>query len=142
MLRSLVGSEMCIRDRDYKRYVEYRFYGLYPLSLDSTTVSYEGSQILKATATFQYDRYVSGQSSSLANFLNSTGNRDQPPSGTGLGGQSEEALKKVAGGKSNVDTNFLSDSSTPKFKAEYNSEKLFDIGSSCLLYTSPSPRDS
>tara|TARA_B100002019_G_scaffold158824_1_gene136756 strand:- start:33 stop:566 length:534 start_codon:yes stop_codon:yes gene_type:complete len=125
-------------EKDYKRYVEYRFYGLYPLSLDSTTVSYEGSNILKATATFQYDRYVSGQSSSLANFLNTTGNRDQPPSGTGLGSQSEEALKKVRESRSNVDTNFLSDSSTPKFKAQYNSEKLFDIGSSILndnIYT-------
>ena len=125
-------------EKDYKRYVEYRFYGLYPLSLDSTTVSYEGSQILKATATFQYDRYVSGQSSSLANFLNSTGNKDQPPSGTGTGGQSEEALNKVRTGNANVDTNFLSDSSTPKFKAEYNSEKLFDVGSSILndnIYT-------
>ena len=125
-------------EKDYKRYVEYRFYGLYPLSLDSTTVSYEGSNILKATATFQYDRYVSGQSSSLANFLNITGNKDPQPSGSGTGGQSEEAQKKVASGRSNVDTNFLSDASIPRFRAEFNSENLFDIGSSLLneeIYT-------
>ena len=75
-------------EKDHKRYIEYRFFGLFPLSLDSTTVSYEGSNLLKATATFQYDRYVSGQSSSLAQFLNIFGNKDGPPSGTGEGSQS------------------------------------------------------
>ena len=122
-------------EKDYKRYVEYRFYGLYPLSLDSTTVSYEGSQILKATATFQYDRYVSGLSSSLANFLESTGNRNPPPDGTGTGSQSEQSRKianGLTGGLNDLNTSLLSDGSIPKFKAEFNSENFFDAGSSIL----------
>ena len=67
-------------ERDYKRYIEYRFFGLFPISLNATPVSYEGSQILKATASFHYDRYYSGQSSSLDSFLKRHGNRKQPRS--------------------------------------------------------------
>ena len=56
-------------ERDYNRFLEYRFIGLFPLSLNSVKVSYQGSQLLKATATFSYDRYVCGESSSLARSL-------------------------------------------------------------------------
>ena len=35
------------------------------LSLDATTVSYEGSRLLKATATFNYDRHIAGRSRSI-----------------------------------------------------------------------------
>ena len=44
---------MCIRDR----------------SLNSTRVSYNNSQILKASAQFSFDRYVCGESSSLSRAL-------------------------------------------------------------------------
>ena len=37
-------------------------------SLNATPVSYEGSQILKATASFHYDRYYSGQSVHMMHF--------------------------------------------------------------------------
>ena len=67
-------------ERDYKRYIEYRFFGLFPISLNATPVSYEGSQILKATASFHYDRYYSGQSRSYDAFLRRNGNRKQPAS--------------------------------------------------------------
>jgi len=56
-------------ERDYKRYIEYRFFGLFPISLNATPVSYEGSQILKATASFHYDRYYAGQSRSYDAFF-------------------------------------------------------------------------
>ena len=46
-------------EKNYSQFVEYRFVGLFPLSLNSTRVSYQNSQILKATASFSYDRYVS-----------------------------------------------------------------------------------
>ena len=72
-------------EKDYKRYIEYRFFKLFPLSLDSTTVSYQGSNILKATATFQYDRYMSGQSRSIDFFLGTDSNKNPPPEGTGRG---------------------------------------------------------
>ena len=56
-------------ERDYKRFLEYRFIGLFPLALNSTRVSYQGSQVLKATASFSFDRYICGESSSLARDL-------------------------------------------------------------------------
>ena len=56
-------------EKDHNRFLEYRFIGLFPLSLSSVKVSYQGSQVLKATATFSYDRYVCGESSSLARSL-------------------------------------------------------------------------
>ena len=52
-------------EKDYNRYIEYRFFGLFPIALNSTSVSYEGSNLLKASATFHYDRYVSGLSRSF-----------------------------------------------------------------------------
>ena len=42
---------------------------MFPLSLNSTRVQYGNSQILKATASFSYDRYICGESSSLARDL-------------------------------------------------------------------------
>ena len=56
-------------ERNYSQFLEYRFIGLFPISLNSTRVSYNNSQILKATAQFSFDRYVCGESSSLARAL-------------------------------------------------------------------------
>ncbi len=48
-------------ERDYRgRYLEYRFLNAYPISIDSMPVSYETSQLLKCTVTFNYSRYVIG----------------------------------------------------------------------------------
>ena len=63
-------------ERDHKRFLEYRFIGLFPLSINSVRVNYQGSQILKATVTFSYDRYVCGESSSLARQLGKLFNND------------------------------------------------------------------
>lgn len=52
-------------DRDYSRYIEYTFYGLFPLALNSTVISYESSGILKASASFNYERYVCGRTYSI-----------------------------------------------------------------------------
>ena len=56
-------------ERNYSQFLEYRFIGLFPLSLNSVRVSYNNSQVLKATAQFSYDRYVCGESNSLARAL-------------------------------------------------------------------------
>ena len=56
-------------ERDHKRFLEYRFIGLFPLSLNSTRVSYQGSQVLKASAAFSFDRYICGETNSLARSL-------------------------------------------------------------------------
>ena len=56
-------------ERNYKQFLEYRFIGLFPLALNSTRVSYQGSQVLKASCSFSFDRYVCGESTSLARDL-------------------------------------------------------------------------
>lgn len=64
-------------ERDYKNYLEYRFIGMFPISLDASTVSYEGSRVLKATATFNYDRHIAGRSRSVDKLLKRDKN-DEP----------------------------------------------------------------
>lgn len=56
-------------ERDYRRTIQYTFFGLFPLAMNSIPVSYDNSGILKASATFNFDRYVCGQTSSLSFFL-------------------------------------------------------------------------
>jgi len=76
-------------ERDYNRFLEYRFVGLFPLSLNSTRVQYQGSQVLKANVSFSFDRYVCGESSSLARLLgkvfnNNPNSGSRPDPGTGI----------------------------------------------------------
>ena len=52
-------------DRDYRNEIEYNFYGLFPISMYSPTVSYNDSQVLTVTASFSYERYVCGSTRSL-----------------------------------------------------------------------------
>ena len=52
-------------DRDYNRELEYNFFGLFPLALNSTPVSYNGSDILRISATFNYERYICGKALSV-----------------------------------------------------------------------------
>ena len=53
-------------ERNYRQFLEYKFIGLFPMSLNSTRVSYEGAQVLKATCNFSYDRYIAGESTSFS----------------------------------------------------------------------------
>ena len=62
-------------DRDYNRSFEYTFYGLFPLALSSTPVSYGGSDILKASATFNFDRYVAGSTLTYDVYRNIDNNK-------------------------------------------------------------------
>ena len=73
-------------ERNYQRYIEYRFYGLFPISLNSTTVSYEGSNLLKATASFSYERYISGRSYSYDAYNGLDGNKEDSVSSGSNGG--------------------------------------------------------
>lgn len=61
-------------DRDYNNEIEYNFFGLFPIDLSSTPVKYEESDILKATATFSFDRYVSGKVDSYSESRGVTNN--------------------------------------------------------------------
>ena len=56
-------------EKNHFQFLEYRFVGLFPKAINSTRVSYQNSQVLKATATFSFDRYICGESSSLARSL-------------------------------------------------------------------------
>ena len=53
-------------ERNYRQFLEYKFIGLFPMSLNSTRVSYEGAQVLKATCNFSYDRYIAGETTSFS----------------------------------------------------------------------------
>jgi hypothetical protein len=63
-------------NRDYKEEVEYNFFGMFPISLSSPTVSYDESQVLTASASFSYERYVSGTVNSLDLKLGSNNNKN------------------------------------------------------------------
>lgn len=69
-------------DRDYKNFLEYNFVGLFPMNFSSIQVSYNSSNVLTASMTFQYDRYIPGKTYSLDEFLNRSNNFDptsRPP---------------------------------------------------------------
>ena len=51
-------------EKNYRQTIEYGFRGLYPIELNSTVVQYQNSQVLKATAAFNYDRYICGKTRS------------------------------------------------------------------------------
>ena len=53
-------------DRDYRVEFEYTFRGLFPVSISSIPVAYSASDVLKVAATFEYDRYIAGKTSSVS----------------------------------------------------------------------------
>ena len=55
-------------DRDYNEEMIYNFYGLFPKSINSTPVKYEGSEALKANVLFTFDRYSAGKYSSYDRY--------------------------------------------------------------------------
>tara|TARA_B100001094_G_scaffold195009_1_gene189018 strand:+ start:614 stop:1456 length:843 start_codon:yes stop_codon:yes gene_type:complete len=61
-------------EKNYRQSLEYTFKGLYPLALDSTRVQYQKSNVLKATCSFAYERYICGEASSLSEFNNTNEN--------------------------------------------------------------------
>ena len=63
-------------EKNYRQFLEYKFIGLFPLSLNSTRVTYQNSQVLKATCNFSYDRYICGESTTAAEFRGTDLNND------------------------------------------------------------------
>jgi len=61
-------------DRDYNKQIEYTFFGLFPIAMNSVSVSYENSNILKVSASFNYDRYVCGKTTSYAVYSGTDNN--------------------------------------------------------------------
>ena len=55
-------------DRDYNEEMQYNFYGMFPKAVNPTPVKYEGSEVLKASAIFTFDRYSAGKYSSYDRY--------------------------------------------------------------------------
>ena len=70
-------------DRNYKEEIEYTFYGMFPIDLSSTTVKYDTSEVLKATATFSFDRYIAGKFDSYSLHRGTDNNKDTGNEDTG-----------------------------------------------------------
>lgn len=66
-------------DRDYNSEIEYTFYGLYPKSLNFLQIGYDYSDILKVTASFNYDRYVCGKTTSFDYYNGNDNNKENDP---------------------------------------------------------------
>jgi len=130
-------------EKDYKRYIEYRFIGLFPISLNATTVSYEGSQILKATASFNYERYISGQSYSINYATGTDGNKEGSVGGTIGNNANQFTTTKLDSGVSTPN-----DSSLSMYGGLFNSStgaSTLSISESSILnqqYSSPSTFDT
>ena len=77
--------------------------GLFPISLNSTRVSYQGSTVLKASVAFSYDRYICGESTSLIrDLLNAFNNifgrgNTYDPLNSGLSSISPDELNQLYG---------------------------------------------
>jgi len=64
------------RDYDKTKELEYKFIGMFPVALNATAVNYGNSEILKATATFNFDRYVAGKYNSLSVYGGTSNNKE------------------------------------------------------------------
>jgi len=92
-------------ERDYKRHIEYKFFGLFPIALNATPVSYEGSTLLKASASFNYDRYYSGQSRSINEYIGDDNNLEIP----NYAGRFSEQAQNVFGSSFDGALNYFDD---------------------------------
>ena len=57
--------------------MQYNFYGMFPKAVNPTPVKYEGSEVLKASAIFTFDRYSAGKYSSYDRYRGSYNNRKE-----------------------------------------------------------------
>ncbi len=80
-------------DRDYRKNIEYTFFGMFPSNVGNINVSYDSSRTLTASATFEFTRYVCGPISAIdqkrgvdnnkqgQSTLDYTGYKGGPPEG-------------------------------------------------------------
>ena len=88
-------------DRDFKKEIEYTFIGLFPKNLTSIPVSYDSSNILKVSASFEYERYIAGKSTSKSVKDGSSGNKEIEQNAQALAddtGRSIEDARTLANG--------------------------------------------
>lgn len=65
-------------DRDYRKEIEYNFRGLFLESISAPQIGYTNSDILKVSATFQYDRYIAGKTNTFNQFIAKDSNGKRP----------------------------------------------------------------
>ena len=63
-------------DRDYNEEMQYNFYGMFPKAVNPTSVKYEGSEVLKASAVFTFDRYSAGKYTSYDRYRGDYNNKE------------------------------------------------------------------
>jgi len=85
-------------DRDYRREIEYNFRGLFPLNISSIPVSYMASDVMKVSASFQYDRYIAGKTNTFNQFISRDANNLNPlqPQNTPSAPQSAEDIYRAS----------------------------------------------
>ncbi len=84
-------------DRDYQTFVEYNFVGLYPFQINEIPISYEGSQVMKMSVQFYFDRFIIGKVDSVnEHIIGNYGGRNpfffEPTSSTGFPNYSTSAF--------------------------------------------------
>jgi hypothetical protein len=62
-------------DRNGDKELEYKFFKLFPKNLTSIPVSYGTSDILKVSASFEYERYIAGKTTSKSVKSGTSNNR-------------------------------------------------------------------
>ena len=70
--------------------LEYTFYGAFPINFSSTSVQYGSSDVLRASVTFNYERYIAGKETSKSKQTNTDENN------SGSANQSELAVQESA----------------------------------------------
>jgi len=68
-------------EKNYRQSLEYNFRGLFPILLDSTKVQYQNSNVLKASCSFAYERYICGKASSFSKAVGDNQNQTSAAAG-------------------------------------------------------------
>ena len=109
-------------DRDYDNSVEYTFIGMFPVTLNSIPVNYGTSEVLKATATFNFDRYVAGKVDSFSYYNGTSNNLDLGLPNINLNSQGQASSFVPAKHGSGVGYKRIEEASNPNAPIYYDSE--------------------
>ena len=82
-------------EKDFKTILSYKFVNAFPKGLVSIPVSYGSAELLKITATFNYDRYVVGRESIVDNQSNENSAEFNPAAPRILGGNTQDPTSNV-----------------------------------------------
>ena len=124
-------------DRDYRQSIEYTFFGMFPISLNAVPVSYDGSNLLKCSANFHFDRYVSGNTRSLNELVGD----DNGKEGTNGGPTANQATSAFGGIDLGTDLGLDLGIQPPKIGKGFFNSDAFDPDSTILSFQQLSNAD-